>query len=229
MKKKIALIMTVCMLSVIPTGCGSNATESDNEDKKVSSEQTFESNPETDFTWYENEESDSLIPKGGIVISGYVGTDTDVVIPESIDGKAVVAIDECAFSPYTKDEIEGSGEEFDFWEDIVGLEESNDEQIDEYLNNHEQVSKITSIYIPSSVKGIGEYAFFFCDSLKEITVYENEETQILVDDAGFAYCTSLICLNGDFKPFSNNIYEGCTALEEVKLYPKEYDDVQKVS
>lgn len=229
MKKKIALIMTVCMLSVIPTGCGSNATESDNEGKKVSSEQTFEANPETDFTWYENEESDSLIPKGGIVISGYVGTDTDVVIPESIDGKAVVAIDECAFSPYTKDEIEGSDEYYNFFEDVLGLEDVGalysshlDEDIDAYMKDHNKKSKITSIQIPDSVKCIGQYAFFFCDSLAEIHTYGDNKEAIYVSSNAFECCCDLkvidfsIGLNENYTRFNlSDAFNYCSSLEEI--------------
>lgn len=264
MKKKIALIMTVCMLSVIPTGCGSNATESDNEGKKVSSEQTNETNDiskesasdittndtsedketitkltivasaESDFTWYECEESDAMLPKGGVIISGYVGNDTEVVIPKSIDGKAVVAIDEYAFSPYTEYEREGSdGDDYyNFFEDCLGLDSSSDENIDAYMENHNEKSKITSVYIPNSVKLIGKDAFFFCDSLKTVTVYSDDEvdmdTSIGVGYECFAYCNKLEYVNGNFSAYRDyenaDLYYGCKALKEVKLSSNQGDE-----
>lgn len=223
------------MLAVVPTGCGNNATETTNEDKKVSSEQKLEANAESDFTWYENEESDSIIPKGGIVISGYVGTDTEVVIPESINGKAVVAIDECAFSPYTKDEIEGTeyDEGYNFFNDILGLDVGSDlgtsyldEDIAVYMKDHEKKSRITSVHIPDSIKCIGQYAFFFCDSLVEISTYGDSKDAIYVSHNTFECCSDLkvidfpIGLNKNYSKFTLNesdIFNYSSSIEEISF------------
>lgn len=35
--------------------------------------------------------------EGGVVITGYVGNETDIVIPEQIDGKPVIGINDFAF------------------------------------------------------------------------------------------------------------------------------------
>lgn len=74
--------------SGIQIGLGSRASVSD--DGLTLYAQWAQWSAETDFLWTDTD--------GGIVISGYRGTSDTVVIPGTIDGMNVIAIDEAAFS-----------------------------------------------------------------------------------------------------------------------------------
>lgn len=165
-----------------------------------------------------------------------------MVIPKSINGKAVVAIDEYAFSPFTDiDEIckyqnsliENKSEElsnkvFEFQKKMMDEEDFHGDILDfdrEYIaKNSEPLSKITSIYIPSSIEFIGPSAFSYCDNVKEISVYGDTEKEISIDYDCFDHCISLVCLNGTFIPLDNSMdiqqtYQHCFSLKQLTLYP----------
>ncbi len=78
-----------------------------------------------------------------IIITGYKGDRTEIIVPEKIGNDIVTAIGEYAFSPDAK------------W--------IREEQREIRRN-------ITKITLPDTVKSIGEFAFFKCKALAEINI-----------------------------------------------------------
>ncbi len=78
-----------------------------------------------------------------VIITGYKGSATEVVIPREFDGKPVVAVAKYAFYPHAG-----------------GVPTR-------HRKNRENVTKVT---LPDTVREIGEMAFLGCGKIKEITV-----------------------------------------------------------
>lgn len=123
MKKLISLIIACVLLCISICGCGNASI------------------PIDDFQY--------SISDNAVYIKGYLGNESNLVIPEKIEEKWVISISDEAFNK----------------------------------NN-----TIESVYIPDSVKYIGEYAFNRCENLKEVHLSSKLEK---IYDAAFARCTSL--------------------------------------
>lgn len=80
-------------------GCGADSSSQKSKTKKIVE------NDASDFKWREFTAEEAPEVQGGILITGYVGERTDVVIPKSIQDKPVVAIDDYAFCPYTEEDL----------------------------------------------------------------------------------------------------------------------------
>ncbi len=105
------------------------------------------------FTWAERED-------GTLTITSYEGTDTQVTVPETIDGKTVTAIGSSAF--YQHEALE-----------CVVLPET----VTTILNSaFERCEKLTEINLPGTLKNIGAQAFFGCTSLKRLELPDNLES-----------------------------------------------------
>ncbi len=124
----------------------------------------------TNFEYYENSDGDT------VSITKYIGSESDVVIPEEIDGKSVTAISYGAFSECT---------------DIKSVVIPNSvTSIDS--DAFYGCTSLTSITIPNSVTEIGWGTFGKCTSLTSITI-PNSVTSI--GNGAFANCTSLTTIN----------------------------------
>ena len=100
------------------------------------------------FTYTVNDDGTS------ITLTKYIGTDTDVTIPSTIDGYTVTSI--------------GIGV-FENCKSLTSVKmPSTLTRIGDSAFN--SCTKLTSIEIPSSVTSIGEYAFNFCESLTNIEI-----------------------------------------------------------
>ena len=126
------------------------------------------------FTYKENE--------SGITITGYVGDETELVIPGKIDGKKVTDIGAHAFqncSSLTSITIPAGVKSIE-WCAFYGC------------------SSLTSITIPVGVKSIEDFAFYGCDSLTSIIV-----------DKGNKYYDSRDNCNAIIETKSNKLIYGC--------------------
>lgn len=171
-------------------------TQSDSEEKEYN-----------DFTYYTyfNEENN----RTEAVIQGYRGSDSDVVIPNSIDGFVVTAISMYAFSgrsdlasitiPST---IQSIGE--DAFLECDGLKKVYASSIEDwckidfsypeanplfrgadlYVDN----KLVTDVTIPDGVKSIGKYAFYGYSSLKSISFPSSIRS---IGEDAFSDCTNL--------------------------------------
>jgi len=106
---------------------------------------------------------------GTIEISKYIGTETEVIIPSSIDGKVITTIGYMAFRNCSN------------ITDIEILEGVKRLKNDVFYN----CSNLTNIKIPSSVTNIGGSAFMGCTSLRNISVELSNEHYLTEDGVMF--------------------------------------------
>ena len=103
-------------------------------------------------TWGDYEYT--VLEDGTVEITKYNGTETELVIPEEIDGKKVTSLGESAFS---------------FCSDLVSVTISNSV---ETIGDHAfwNCDNITNIIIPKGVIDIGAHSFMDCDKLENVRI-----------------------------------------------------------
>jgi len=118
------------------------------------------------FTWDKGEfEYIDGTDRGTVLITGYIGTEKDVVIPTHLRGKKVTAIDEEAFEE----------------SDIVSVKIGKNIN---YIGKSafKKCASLESVEIAEGVKSIGEMAFFECSKLNSISI---PSTVKKIDTAAF--------------------------------------------
>lgn len=145
---------------------------------------------------------------GTLMITGYKGTRTEVVVPEHIGKNIVTAIGKNAFCPFaarvtneaketrkaitriTLPETVRSIEDGAFW-DCENLISVNIPESVKMINKNTfaECRKLENIVIPTGVKRIEERAFYCCNSLKFLIIPEGAE---FIGDNAFALCDKLI-------------------------------------
>ena len=146
MKKAVCFLFALSLL--VFCACGETAEEASDvtsETTDVTSEETSDvssvptANPVSDFLYEETDDGD------GIVVN-YIGESTDVVIPETIDGKPVTEI----------------GNSFTYGKTPDGKSHIN--------------LAVTSVWMPDTVRTIGYHAFEDLDSLESVRLSEGLQT-----------------------------------------------------
>lgn len=135
-------------------------------------------------------------------ITDYTGTDTTVVIPSTINGTPVVAIDSSAFSSKSvKNVIIG--------DNITSIGDSV------FYN----CSDLESVTIGNNVKTIGDNLFMFCSKLKSVTFGNNVES---IGEFAFYGCSSLksIVIPNSVKSIEKSTFNSCTGLTDIVLSDK---------
>lgn len=122
-------------------------------------------------------------------ITGYKGTDTNVVIPEFMSNYKVVAIGDEAFS---------------IWASGIRKEIK------------ESREKIETIVIPDSITSIGDAAFCNCINLTSITI---PDSVMNIGEKAFNECEKLESINlpVKLKGISGFMFSGCTSLTSVTI------------
>ena len=139
-----------------------------------------------------------------ITIARYSGSNTNVVIPSSINVNgediSVKAIANSAF--YDNDTITS-----------VTIPDSVT-TIGQYAFSG--CSSLTSIYIPSSVTTIGQYAFSYCSSLTSIYIPSSVTT---IEYRAFYYCRSLtsIYIPDSVTTIGQYAFSGCSSLTSIYI------------
>ena len=130
-------------------------------------------------------------------ITGYYGKDTDVIIPEIIDGYMVIAIGENAFRDCR---------------DITSIIISDGvQEIRDYA--FFGCEALRSINIPDGARYIGEYAFGSCSSLESIVLPESIES---VGDYAFSHSgLRSVTLSVGLEKISNGMFIGCPLNEVI--------------
>lgn len=182
--KKVFLVLLSALLMLSLMSCDNEIADHGTSSEMVSeTDASYNANPVTDFEYNENDD--------GITVTKYIGKSTELVIPETIDGKPVTEIGsrfaslksvETVWIPDTVHTIRH--EAFDLCDDLKSV------RFPSGLINIESCAfrrceNLESIELPKSLTTIGVSAFEECKALKEITIPEN------VVDIGykaFYYC-----------------------------------------
>lgn len=140
------------------------------------------------------------VKDGKAIVTGYLGANTNVVVPAELGGCPVVAIGNSAFknnqtitSVTLPDSMETIGE-YAFWD----------------------CRKLETVNIPVGVITIGDFAFYRCESLKAVTI---PNTVTAIGDYAFQMCWSLesITIPGSVKQMYEGVFADCINLRTVVL------------
>lgn len=137
---------------------------------------------------------------GHILITSYIGTESEVVIPSEIDGMTVAAVDVKAF----------------FNNDIVTSVELPDTIVEIQGYTFYKCSNLTEVIIPDSVKFIGIHAFEDCTSLTTVNL---PDSLITIGDFAFNNCANLtdIGMSESVESIGMYAFASCEKLEGVEL------------
>lgn len=138
-------------------------------------------------------------------ITGYTGSDANVVIPDIIAGRTVVEISSGAFASHTgiKSVIISSN--------VLRI----------MKDAFSGCTSLESVVIPASVASIGDSAFAGCVSLKDVTI---SSASTSIGYYAFEGCTALENITIPSIKIGYAAFRNCTALETIKLL----DSVQTV-
>lgn len=180
------LISIVLALSFLM--CAFSGCEKNEEQSAGSNTQAIQDIPENAASDFAYKETEK-----GIKIIGYKGTSTSVKIPSEINGKPVLTIAEYAFDGFEKTE-EGSYQ----------------------THKENNITRIVSLYIPGTVRALGEGAFANCYSLTEVVISEGVET---MGEGAFANCNELtsISLPESLTTIGGFAFNCCSKLQEISL------------
>ena len=197
--------------------------------------------PETDFTYQRVSDDDA----DGIIITGYSGNETQIIIPETLDDLVVTEIAADVFAgnknlTYIKlpagllylagDAFKEcfSLKEIDIDEnnaDYVSIDgvlyikdpEPNSENYEKpfFLSNF-PAGKGGSFTIPYGVRTIGSYAFGWCYNLTEVKMYNTVTT---INAYAFSHCWGLerIRLSDNLKTMGKEALAHCESLRYIDL------------
>ena len=137
----------------------------------------------------------TVLDDGTISITGYTGSEANLVIPSEIDGMDVTKIGNSAFyqnatveSVEIPDSITEIGK-LSFY-GCGNLTEATIGESVAYIGTgaFKECVKLEGIVIPDSVKRIGAEAFYGCSALAELSIGESVE---IIGWASFRHCSSL--------------------------------------
>ena len=112
------------------------------------------------------------ISNGEATVTGYTGSETDLVIPDTLGGNPVVAIGFIAFQRSY---------------DLVSI--SIPKSVSSIgIGAFQYCSSLTNVSIPNSVTNISSRAFYYCTSLASISIPEGAT---IIEDDTFRECRSL--------------------------------------
>ena len=227
MKKKLLSVFTAAALSLscfIAVPIVSQAVEYTSGDYAYSRYKSL-TWVQTDPVEYTSGDYTYTLEYGG-TITGYNGSDTNVVIPSELDGNTVLTIGYGAFKdntnitsvviPYTVQTI--SSYSFQNCSNLSKVDLGNG------VSNlssccFQNCDSLTSINIPASMTtGAAKAGFPFkdCDALKTATIASGG---VKIPYSLFAGCSALQEVNipEGIQTFELNAFSGCTSLEEIKI------------
>lgn len=148
----------------------------------------------------EDDFSYTVSAKGTCTITGYSGTETELVIPAEIDGYPVVTIGEYAFEYCT------SLTSIRLPESITSIES----------NTFYGCTSLSSITLPEGITSIESYTFYGCSSLTSITIPESVTS---IGGAAFEDCSSLpsITIPDSVTAIKADAFLGCNSLTAVNI------------
>ncbi len=147
----------------------------------------------------------TILNDGTVEIAKYIGSDTEVEIPDEIDGAAVTSIGERAFD---------------------GNKTITSVTIPEGINNigfraFFDCDALLEMAIPDGVKTIGGQVFHSCEKLRKVTMTDSVEVLGVgsLGEGVFGYCTALesVTLSNKLTKINKKTFQSCKSLKEIKL------------
>ena len=170
--------------------------------------------------------------KNHACITGYNGTDTELVIPAELDGNSVTGIGEYVFQGYADLtsvtfpntlEVIGTGA-------FIGCSSLTTLSLPESVKvigagAFDSCVKLTAIDLPKRMKTIGYGAFGGCSSLTDITIPDGVTK---IEQACFYDCSRLktVTLPNGLKTIEENAFDGCSSLTDIDL-PDSVETIEK--
>ena len=156
-------------------------------------------------------------------VTGYEGTSTEIIIPDTLEGVPVTTIASGAFKGKQRirsitipDSVTDIGNEA--FSGCISLTTLNLGNRIKYIPAYMVYAcqKLTSINIPNSVTSIGEGAFAYCTSLTSVTI-PNSVTSI--GDRAFACCSSLtsVTIGNSVTSIEAYAFAGCSSLTSITI------------
>ena len=142
----------------------------------------------------------TLSADGTAVITAYNGSETALIVPDTLDGHVVTKIGDSAFA-------------YNGQITSVTLPDSVTE-IGSYAFN--DCTRLTSVTVPTSLVAVGEGAFFSCTALTEAPLPDGLQS---LGESAFYDCTSLqsVTVPGTVQTFGSHVFANCTALKKATL------------
>ncbi len=159
-------------------------------------------------------------------ITGYTGTATNLVIPDTIAGVNVINIGDYAFQGCMIENITfnnllqtlGEGA-FYSCNNLISVDLGNKLSRIEYRTFY-QCSSLASISLPSILEFIGESAFQGCVNLDIDLIIPDNVTNMLM--SAFSGCSKIrsVSLSDNLITVRQNMFSGCTSLESITFGEK---------
>ena len=204
-------------------------TVTEEEPEEESEEETEEEETEqflasTDFKY-------SLNSDGTITITGYTGSEKNLVIPSEIDGHSLKSIGDYAFA-YNKvlesitiaGSVKNVGE--GAFEGCANLKTVNISYGVESLGESSfyGCDRLTGVILPSSLSSIGDWLFANCTSLQQIQIPDSITS---LPNSLFSGCTSLtsVSIPDSVTEIGSLVFEECSSLKTITI-PGSVTDLQ---
>ncbi len=151
------------------------------------------------------------IVANGVVITRYNGKDTEVVIPDTIEGKPVVKIGEISEDENGSNDLGA----FQNKPDIVSID-IPDSVTTIGDNTFSYCSQLSELNIPDGVTEIGASAFSSCPVMKNVTI---PDSVTKIGNDAFSGCRGFtdITIPGSVKSFGDDVFQNCQKLASVKI------------
>ncbi len=134
-----------------------------------------------------------------VTITAYVGTDTDIVVPDTLAGTPVTAVKTLNLKNL----------------DVISITfPSSVRSIDAIFYSGRDT--LETVVLPERLTTLAPAIFSKCTALKNVTL---PSSLAVINERAFEYCTSLtkIELPAGIMEIADNAFYGCTALEEINL------------
>ncbi len=184
----------------VQTSQTSDVDNGNSDNTESSTESETQHDPADDYEY--------VINNSGVILTKYTGTDREIVIPDTIEGKPVVRIGNTV-----------NGEDtFGTFQNNFGIVSivipDSVTSIDD--NAFSSCKKLSEITIPDSVLKIGSSAFHSCEALKSISIPKSV-TQM--GSSVFSECTSLTnaVLSDSITKIDDNTFSDCVALKSIDI------------
>lgn len=220
-KRITAVILSALMMTSAFSALPVSAAVSESNISSVSANDTFVTSG--DYVY-------SLLDDGTVNITKYVGSDSDVTIPDEIDGKKVTSIGEWAFESCTEITTvnisngviiikEGA---FSYCENLKSIIIPNTVTEIGY-SIFSQCENLTNVMISNGIEWIPNHAFYRCKNLANISIPAGVTE---IDSGAFSECESLasISIPDSVINIFSRAFENCLNLTDITI-PKNVESI----